>query len=106
MRFGFVDLVMLPAKTLSTLLTKPYFHENFVTRFCCLVGSLYMEGVEGCGAERVVSYLSDAHSSPFILPKQLQRSFRRVMIILWDGFEHSFGKLHVTVFVFAVRVSS
>jgi hypothetical protein len=50
-------------------------------------------------------YLCDSQSSPFILPQQLQRAFRRVEVLSRDGFQHCLRKLDMSIFVFIVGVS-
>lgn len=52
-----------------------------------------------------VPYLSDAKSSPFLLPQEFEGTLGSVVVILGDGLEHGFGKLDMAVFEFTVRVS-
>lgn len=82
MRFGLVDLVVFPSQALVFRLAN-----NLDAR---LAGRTNL-----CNAER----------APLVLPQQLQCSFFGILVVLGDRLEHGLGKLHVTVFVFAVFVS-
>lgn len=37
-----------------------------------------------------VAHLGDADRTPLILPQQLQRALRRVVVVFGDGLQHSF----------------
>lgn len=63
-----MDFVMLPSQTLSN-------HQDF--------GDLKLR--------QILSYLSYAEATPFLLPEQLQSSFGSIEIFLGDLLEHVFG---------------
>lgn len=64
----FMDLVMLPSQTLPD-------RQHLADR----------------KLRRIISYLSYAKTTPFLLPQQFQGSFGRVKIFLGDLLEHVLG---------------
>lgn len=52
----------------------------------------------------VKSYLSNAKSSPFLLPQELESTLGGIVVVFGNSLEHGFGELNMTVFIFAVRV--
>lgn len=52
------------------------------------------------------TYLRNTESSPFFLPKQLQRSLGTIEIIGWDLLKHVLGELDMAVFKLVVGVST
>ena len=53
-----------------------------------------------------VAYLGDSNRSPLCLPEQLQGALALVMVLFWDGLQHSLGQLDVSVFILVVGVSA
>lgn len=52
-----------------------------------------------------VAYLGDAQCAPLLLPEKLESTPRAIEVFLGDRLEHLLGELHMSVFVFVVRVS-
>lgn len=57
-------------------------------------------------ARTQIAYLSNAKSSPFFLPQQLECASRAVKVLLGYHLEHLLGELYMSVLVVVVRVSS